>query len=96
MELPVLPGKQRALLAGLPRSSIGREPKGDRVPLTRLVGPAEQARAHAGLAASEADGGSGHASRHWRKALDLYAKIGAPEADQIRTRLSARDAEVTQ
>jgi tetratricopeptide (TPR) repeat protein/DNA-binding XRE family transcriptional regulator len=50
----------------------------------------EQARAHAGLAAAcEASGAGAQARRHWTEALALYSDVGAPEANLIRTRLSA-------
>jgi tetratricopeptide (TPR) repeat protein/transcriptional regulator with XRE-family HTH domain len=50
----------------------------------------EQARAHAGLARShDAAGEPARADDHWRQALALYSGVGAPEADQIRTRLAA-------
>jgi tetratricopeptide (TPR) repeat protein len=54
----------------------------------------EQARAHYGLArACDADGDPGQAVRHWRRALDMYTELGAPEADQIRARLAAADGD---
>jgi tetratricopeptide (TPR) repeat protein/DNA-binding XRE family transcriptional regulator len=48
----------------------------------------QQARAYDGLArAHHAVGRSGQARSHWRKALTLYADLGTPEADQVRSRL---------
>jgi DNA-binding SARP family transcriptional activator/Tfp pilus assembly protein PilF len=53
----------------------------------------EQARAHSGLARiCQADGDSVQARHHWQEALRLYAELGAPEADQIRERLTTNDA----
>jgi DNA-binding SARP family transcriptional activator len=50
----------------------------------------QQARAHQDLADSHhAAGQDEQAGQHWRQALTLYTVIGAPEADQIRSRLSA-------
>jgi tetratricopeptide (TPR) repeat protein/transcriptional regulator with XRE-family HTH domain len=49
-----------------------------------------QARAHDGLArAHQADRALGQARHHWQQALTIYAKRGAPEADQVRARLTA-------
>jgi tetratricopeptide (TPR) repeat protein len=48
----------------------------------------EQAHAQSGLArASEGDGDSVTARRHWQEALTRYTAIGAPEADEVRARL---------
>jgi DNA-binding SARP family transcriptional activator/tetratricopeptide (TPR) repeat protein len=50
----------------------------------------EQARAHVGLAHShDAARESAQADDHWRQALALYTSLGAPEANEIRTRLAA-------
>ncbi len=52
----------------------------------------QQARAHAGLAgACRACGDLAAARRHQQHALTLYTDLGAPEADQIRTRLAEAD-----
>ena len=52
--------------------------------------PREQARAYDGLGqVYAARGDREDAGRLWRRALVLYADIGAPEADDIRERLSA-------
>jgi DNA-binding SARP family transcriptional activator len=51
--------------------------------------PREEARAHSGLArACHADGDPVQARHHWQQALTRYTAIGAPEADQIRVRLT--------
>lgn len=51
--------------------------------------PLEQARAHSGLArVSQASGDLVQARHHWQEALTRYEAIGAPEADDIRTRLA--------
>jgi hypothetical protein len=51
----------------------------------------EQARAHHGLAAAlHAAGDVGRARHHRSCALDLYAALGAPEADAIRAELGQR------
>jgi tetratricopeptide (TPR) repeat protein len=56
----------------------------------------EQARAHDGLASSYAASGDIDRSRsHWREALTLYVGLGAPEADQVRTRLAHAAAPLT-
>jgi DNA-binding SARP family transcriptional activator len=48
-----------------------------------------QARAHSGLArAWQADGDSLQVRHHWQEALTRYTAIGAPEADEIRARLT--------
>lgn len=49
----------------------------------------EQARAHNGLAhAYDATDDGSRARGHWRKALAIYARLGAPETDDIRRRLA--------
>jgi tetratricopeptide (TPR) repeat protein/transcriptional regulator with XRE-family HTH domain len=49
----------------------------------------DQGRAHDGLAhAYQANGASVRARYHWQQALACYERLGAPEAGQIRTRLS--------
>jgi tetratricopeptide (TPR) repeat protein len=49
----------------------------------------EQARAHNGIASSHhAVGDPGQARHHWQQALNLYAELGAPEADHVRAQLS--------
>jgi hypothetical protein len=51
--------------------------------------PPEQARAHNGIASSHhAVGDPGQARHHWQQALNLYAELGAPEADHVRAQLS--------
>jgi tetratricopeptide (TPR) repeat protein/transcriptional regulator with XRE-family HTH domain len=50
----------------------------------------QQASAHHDLAESHHGAGQdGEARRHWQQALALYTQLGAPEADQVRPRLSA-------
>jgi tetratricopeptide (TPR) repeat protein/transcriptional regulator with XRE-family HTH domain len=50
----------------------------------------EQARAHYGLAASyRATGDTRRALRHWQQALALYARLACPEADDVRSQLTA-------
>jgi tetratricopeptide (TPR) repeat protein/transcriptional regulator with XRE-family HTH domain len=50
----------------------------------------QQASAHHDLAESHhCAGQAGEARRHWQQALALYTQLGAPEADQVRPRLSA-------
>jgi tetratricopeptide (TPR) repeat protein len=50
----------------------------------------EKARAHNGIAcACRAVGEPDQARNHWQQALTLYAGLGAPEADQVRARLTA-------
>ncbi len=58
----------------------------------------QQARAHHGLAqAHRATGHPGQARHHWKQALTLYTDLGAPEADRLRTQLTAyADARRTQ
>ncbi len=54
----------------------------------------QQASAHCDLAESHHSTGQDQQSRrHWQQALTLYTQLGAPEADQIRSRLSAQEAE---
>jgi DNA-binding SARP family transcriptional activator/TolA-binding protein len=53
----------------------------------------QQASAHRDLAESHhAVGEDEPARRHWQQALTLYSQLGAPEADQVRSRLSAEAA----
>jgi tetratricopeptide (TPR) repeat protein/transcriptional regulator with XRE-family HTH domain len=53
----------------------------------------EQARAHSDLAQSyHAAGDDERARLHWQLGLDLYIELGAPEAQQIRMRLSTHEA----
>jgi tetratricopeptide (TPR) repeat protein/transcriptional regulator with XRE-family HTH domain len=47
----------------------------------------QQAGAHRDLAESSL--GDDEARRHWQQALDLYAQLGTPEADEVRARLAA-------
>jgi hypothetical protein len=50
----------------------------------------EQARAHAGLArAYQASGDTGQARHHGHQALTRYTELGAPEAGQFETQLTA-------
>jgi len=52
----------------------------------------EQATVHRDLAENYYRGGEPeHARRHWQQALTLYTQLGAPEADQVRSRLSAQE-----
>ena len=62
--------------------------------LASQIGDAyEQARAHNGLgAALEAAGDDVLAQHHRRRALDLYAELGAPEADDVRAQLAGSRA----
>lgn len=56
---------------------------------TQVGFPSEQARAHNGLAhASQATGHPTQARHHWQRALSLYSKLNAPEANEIRAKLS--------
>jgi DNA-binding SARP family transcriptional activator/tetratricopeptide (TPR) repeat protein len=49
----------------------------------------EQARAHNGLARlHDAAGDHARAHRHWQEALTRYTLLGAPEAEQVRARLT--------
>lgn len=51
--------------------------------------PLEQAHAHSGLARTyQADDDRVQARHHWQEALTRYSAIGAPEADEIRARLT--------
>jgi tetratricopeptide (TPR) repeat protein len=53
----------------------------------------QQASAHADLAESHYRAGENEqARRHWQQALDQYTQLGAPEADHIRSRLTAQEA----
>jgi DNA-binding SARP family transcriptional activator len=53
----------------------------------------QQASAHRDLAEShDRDDDNQQARHHWQQALDLYVQLGAPDADQARSRLSAREA----
>ncbi len=50
----------------------------------------EQASVHRDLAEIDhRTGESEQARRHWQQALTLYTQLGAPEADQVRSRLNA-------
>jgi DNA-binding SARP family transcriptional activator/Tfp pilus assembly protein PilF len=54
----------------------------------------ELATVHRGLAEGHHRAGEDEqARRHWQQALTLYTQLGAPEADHVRSRLSAREAE---
>jgi tetratricopeptide (TPR) repeat protein len=57
----------------------------------------EQARAHHGIARTlTAIGSQGAAQPHWEKALRLYARLGVPEAGEIRAELvQASDTQAT-
>jgi len=51
----------------------------------------EQARAHDGIATACHTAGEQHqAIRHWKEALGIYTKFGAPEAQEVRTKLANR------
>lgn len=53
----------------------------------------EQAAAHSDLAESHHQAGDDvQARRHWQQALGLYNQLGAQEADEVRSRLSANEA----
>jgi tetratricopeptide (TPR) repeat protein/transcriptional regulator with XRE-family HTH domain len=53
----------------------------------------QQAAIHRDLADSRhRDGQDELACHHWRQALTLYTQLGAPEADQVRSRLRAQQA----
>jgi tetratricopeptide (TPR) repeat protein len=53
----------------------------------------QQASVHRDLAESHHDADEGDQARHhWGQAMDLYTQLGAPEADQIRSRLSVAAA----
>jgi DNA-binding SARP family transcriptional activator/tetratricopeptide (TPR) repeat protein len=57
----------------------------------------QQASAHRDLAESHHCAGQDEQARgHWQQALDLYADLGAPEADQVQSRLSAGQAKAPQ
>jgi tetratricopeptide (TPR) repeat protein len=54
----------------------------------------QQAGAHCDLAESHHRAGEdGQAGHHWRQALILYTELGAPEAEQVQSRLSAQEAD---
>jgi tetratricopeptide (TPR) repeat protein len=54
----------------------------------------EQASAHRDLAECHHRAGEGEqAHRHWQQALIMYTQLGVPEADQVRSRLRAQEAE---
>ncbi len=54
----------------------------------------QQASAHHELAESHHRAGQdAEARRHWQQALALYTQLGAPEADQVRARVSALEAD---
>jgi tetratricopeptide (TPR) repeat protein len=51
----------------------------------------QQASAHRDLGESHHSACHDEQARHhWQQALDLYTQLGAPEADQVQSRLSAR------
>jgi tetratricopeptide (TPR) repeat protein/transcriptional regulator with XRE-family HTH domain len=53
----------------------------------------QQAGAHSDLAESHRGAGQGEQARgHWQQALSLYTQLDAPEASQVRSRLSAEEA----
>jgi DNA-binding SARP family transcriptional activator/tetratricopeptide (TPR) repeat protein len=53
----------------------------------------EQASAHRDLAESHHSAGDDEQARgHWQQALDLYTQLDAPEAQQVRSRLSGLEA----
>jgi DNA-binding SARP family transcriptional activator/Tfp pilus assembly protein PilF len=53
----------------------------------------QQASAHRDLAGShQSDGQDDQARQHWQQALALYTQLGAPEADQVQSRLSDQQA----
>jgi tetratricopeptide (TPR) repeat protein/DNA-binding XRE family transcriptional regulator len=52
----------------------------------------QQASAHRDLAESHHAGGQDEPARHhWQQALDLYTQLGAPEAEQVSSRLTAQE-----
>jgi tetratricopeptide (TPR) repeat protein len=52
----------------------------------------QQARAHHGLGqACRADGDPACARRHWQHALDLFTELATPEAEQVRTEMTAAE-----
>jgi tetratricopeptide (TPR) repeat protein/transcriptional regulator with XRE-family HTH domain len=54
----------------------------------------QQASAHRDLAESQhLVGQDEQARQHWQQALTLYTQLGAPEADQIRSRLGTQEAQ---
>ncbi len=54
----------------------------------------QRASAHRDLAESHHSVGEiEQACQHWQQALDLYAQLGAPEADQVRARLGSQEAQ---
>jgi DNA-binding SARP family transcriptional activator/Tfp pilus assembly protein PilF len=63
--------------------------------LAALIGDKyEQARALNGLGrAFHATGDSGDARQQWHQALALFAELGTPEADEVRSQLSALDSD---
>jgi len=65
--------------------------------LARRIGDKyEQARAHDGLALTyRATGDHGRARYHWEHALALFTVLGAPETDDVGTRLTALESERT-
>jgi hypothetical protein len=53
-----------------------------------------QARALDGMAtAFETNGQPAEARRYWTEALDIYAELELPDADEVRTRLSTMDCD---
>jgi DNA-binding SARP family transcriptional activator/tetratricopeptide (TPR) repeat protein len=57
----------------------------------------QQASAHRDLAESHHRAGQDEQARHhWQQALTLYTQLGAPEADQVQSRLSAQEATASQ
>ena len=55
-----------------------------------------QARAHIGMGNAHHTGRDlEQACYHWRQALTIYAEIGAPEADQVRARLTAAESAIS-
>ena len=57
----------------------------------------QQASAHRDLAESYHSAGEDEQARHhWQQALTLYTQLGASEADQVQSRLSAQQATVQQ
>jgi tetratricopeptide (TPR) repeat protein/transcriptional regulator with XRE-family HTH domain len=51
----------------------------------------QKARAHRDIAECHQQAGQGEQARHhWQQALELYTQLGAPEAEQIRSRLSTQ------
>jgi DNA-binding SARP family transcriptional activator/tetratricopeptide (TPR) repeat protein len=53
----------------------------------RLNNRYQEARAHSGIARTLQDDGDPAVRQHWQQALDLYAGLGLPEADEISARL---------